>query len=273
MFPEEARALLTRSRELRFAFPSSFGDPGLEGEAPERERVAEAVEVLGGDEADELAANAWRLWMAAPRDVEGGRRFLEGRSGPLALYGAGLLALRAGDPAESRRLNDRALEAADEPEAVALAHLGLSRVELEEGNAGPALEHALKARQAAAAVGGPLEQAPLGMHAQAVRMAGDLDQAAELFEQSLALNRRIGDQGMVEVEFHNLGLVHLRRGDAEAAERYLSGLHEDPLAAAALAYAKGDHHGATAWLDQAEEELTADDRADYEWLRKRLASA
>jgi hypothetical protein len=271
--PEEARALLARSRELRFAFPSSFGNPGLEGDAPERERLAEAAAALGGEEADELAANAWRLWMAAPRDIEGGRRFLEGRSGSLALYGAGLLALRAGDPAESRRLNERALESAHEPEAVALAHLGLSRVELEEGNAGAALTHALKAREAAGPPGESLGQAPLHMHAQAVRLAGAFDQAAELFEQSLALNRRIGDEGMVEVELHNLGLIHLRRGDAEAAERYLSGLQEDPLAAAALAYAKGDHYGATAWLDQAEGELTADDRPDHDWLRERLAGA
>jgi hypothetical protein len=78
---------------------------------------------------------------------------------------------------------------------------------------------------------------------------------------------------MVPVELHNLGLVHVRRGDAEAAERYLSAVADYPLAAAALAYAKGDHHGATAWLDQIDEDLPVDDRADCEWLRERLAKA
>src|SRR5256885_14421533 len=119
MTPEEARALLARSRELRFSFPSSFGNPGLVGEAPERERFAEAARALDVEQAAELAANAWRLWMVAPRDVEGGRRFLDGRTSSLALYGAGLLALRAGDVAASRRLNEEALELADEPEALA----------------------------------------------------------------------------------------------------------------------------------------------------------
>jgi len=255
---------------VKFAFPSSFGDPGLEGEPPDRDRLAAEIRELPPEEADELAARAWRLWMVPPRDVEGGRRFLEGRGGALALYGAGLFALRAGDVAESRRLNERALGEADGDEGLALAHLGLSRVALEEGDAEAALEHALKAYEAAEPLGEPMVQATLHMHAQALRLAGDLDQAVELFEQSLALNRRIGDQGMVEVELHNLGLVHVRRGDFEAAERYLGGLHDDPLAAAALAYARGDKHGATAWLHRLDGDLPGDDRADADWLRSRL---
>jgi tetratricopeptide (TPR) repeat protein len=255
---------------VKFAFPSSFGDPGLEGEPPDREQLAEEIHKLPPDEADELAARAWRLWMVPPRDVQGGRRFLEGRGGSPALYGAGLFALRMGDVAESRRLNERALEEADGDEELALAHLGLSRVALEESDAEATLEHALKAYEAAERLGEPMTQAPLHMNAQAARLAGDLDGAAQLFEQSLAVNRRVGDHGMVEVELHNLGLVHVRRGDFEAAERYLGDLHDDPLAAAALAYARGDKHGASAWLHRLESDLPTDDRADADWLRSRL---
>jgi tetratricopeptide (TPR) repeat protein len=271
MTPEEARAVLERSRELRFAFPSSYGDPGLEGDALDREEVAEAAGVLLGGEADELAANTWRLWMTPPRDVEGGRRLLEGRSGSLALYGAGLLALREGDVAASRRANERALELASGPDETAFAHLGLTRVAVEEGAADEALAHALEARAADASLRQPMGQAFLHMHAQALRLSGDLDRAAQLFEESLEQNRRIGDEGMVGVEEYNLGLLSVRRGDADAAERYLSeAAEDDALAAAALAYVKGDLDGARALLDEVDvRDLPSDDRAELEWLRSR----
>jgi tetratricopeptide (TPR) repeat protein len=269
---EEARRVLALSRGLQWAFPSSFGNPGLDGEAPAREQVVEAAHTLSNEEATELAANAWRLWMVAPRDVDGGRRFLAAvRADSRGLYGAGLLALRGGDVDESRRLNEQALElAGDDPEALALAHLGLSRVALEEGDAGQLLFHALAAREAAEPLRLAMGQALLHMHAQAVRLAGDLDQAAELFEESLALNRRIGDQGMVEVELYNLGLVNVRRGDAAAAERYLSGAADDPLAGAALAYVKGDLEAAKTLLARVGGDLPSDDRAELEWLRSRF---
>jgi predicted negative regulator of RcsB-dependent stress response len=268
---EEALKLLERSRTLRFTNPSSFGDPRLEGESPSREELMEAVQALEDDEADELAANAWRLWMTEPRDIAGGRRFLEGRTGSLALYGAGLLALRVGDAAESRRLNEDALERADDAESTALAHLGLSRVAAEQGEAEKALHHALAAREAAAALGEAIGPTPLHIHAQALRMQGDLDGAAELFEQSLAFNARIGDEGMVAVERYNLGFVNLRRGDTDAAVQYLSGEQDDPLAAAALAVARGDKDSARTQLDQVhDDELPHEDRAEAEWLRAQL---
>lgn len=272
MTPDEARRVLAFSRELQWAFPSSFGNPGLAGEAPDREQLGDAARMLTDEQATELAANSWRLWMIDPRDVEGGRRFLAAaRAGSRGLYGAGLLALRGGDVDESRRLNEQALEAAgDDPEALALAHLGLSRVALENGDAGQALAHALAAREAATPLRPAMGQAPLHMHAQAVRLAGDLDQAAGLFEESLALNRRIGDQGMVEVELYNLGLVNVRRGDAAAAERFLSGVGDDPLAGAALAYVKGDREAAKALLAQVDGDLPSDDRAEREWLQSRV---
>jgi lactoylglutathione lyase len=271
MTPEEARVVLRRSRELRFLSPSSFGGPLLQGEAPSREDVAAAVALLTPEEADELAANAWRLWMTPPADVDGGRRFVEGRTSPLALYGAGLFAHRAGDIDESQRLNEAALDLADAPEATALAHLGLSRVAAERGDADEALRHALEAREAAAPLGESIGPAPLHVHATALWLRGDFDQAAELFEQSLAFNSRIGDHGMVKVEQYNLGFVNLRRGDTSAAILYLSEVADNALAAAALAVAKGDRESARELLDQvAADDLPHEDRAEAEWLRSQL---
>ena len=169
-----------------------------------------------------------------------GRRqaLVEGRTGSLALYGAGLFAHRAGDIDESHRLNEEALDLADTPGTTTLAHLGLSRVAAERGDAEEALRHALEAREAAAALGESMGPALLHVHATALRLRGDLDQAAELFEQSLAFNSRIGDVWMVDVERYNLGFVNLRRGDTSAAVQYLSDVDDDPLAAAAVAFVK-----------------------------------
>ncbi len=247
MTPEEAKRLLERSREQSWAFPSSFGDPGPpEAGMPGREEAVEATRVLleaGEDQAaTALAAVAWRLWMVHPRDVSGGRAFVSGvleaadgepaRERALALYGAGLLALRAGDREESRRWHEEALEAArasGDAEALTLAHLGASREALEDGDAEEARSHAVQAREHAEGLGPAFGQALLHMHAQALRLGGDLAGAAELFEESLALNRRIGDRGMVVVELHNLGHVEIRGGGAEAAERYFEELARTPV--------------------------------------------
>jgi tetratricopeptide (TPR) repeat protein len=268
---QDALALLERSRALRYRFPASFGDPGLEGEPLDRAQLVEAARMLDRNEAEELAANTWRLWMLPPRDPEGGLRFLAGRTGTQALYGAGLLALRTGDVGGSRILNEQALECAEDDESRTHAHIGLSRVAHEEGNAQEALDHAQKAHAAGASLPEAVRQPTLHLQAQALRMSGDLDAAAPLFEESLALNGRIGDEGMVGVEHYNLGLVHLRRGDTEAAVRYLSEVSDDPLAAAGLAYAKGDAHGATAWLEQVGSDLPVEDAAERDWLREQLA--
>ncbi len=75
---------------------------------------------------------------------------------------------------------------------------------------------------------------------------------------------------MVEVELYNLGLVNVRRGDPEAAERYLSQFGDDPLAAAALAFAKGDSDRARALIEEVGGDLPSDDRAELEWLRSRV---
>jgi hypothetical protein len=65
-------------------------------------------------------------------------------------------------------------------------------------------------------------QGAIHMHAQLVRLSGDYDEAVRLFEQSLALNKRLDAQGMVDVEHHNLGHVEIHRGNLESAARHFA---------------------------------------------------
>ncbi len=200
-----------------------------------------------GDEegAVELASNAWRLWLVA-RDVDGGRAFLasvldKGKGKPsrarsLALYGDSLLAHLQGRVEESRQRSQAALDTAlvvNDPETLTLAYLGLTRAAVENRNCAEALTLAKKAREYARGLDPALGQAPLFLHAQSTRLAGDYDKAAELFEQSLALNRKINDQGMMAAELQNLGFVELHRGNLEHAKRCFTeyeklGFSDDP---------------------------------------------
>jgi tetratricopeptide (TPR) repeat protein len=313
----EAERLLALSREARWTFPSSAGNPVLVDEGagawvervvPEQESFVEAARFLieNGDKeaATELAANVWRLWMMS-RDIAGGRAFLaavldggEGqpsRARALALYGDGLLAFWQGADDESRGRNKAALDAAravDDPEALALAHLGLSRVAILDGEYDRARSLAAQAREFARSLDPSMGQAPLHMHAQATRLAGDYDQAAALFAESLDLNRRLGDQGMVGVEQHNLGHVEIHRGNIDVAERYFAecaelGSADDPYSAAmthlnqaVVAFGRGDHDRAGALLastqsilDETGTDPSSDDQFEIDWLRGQLAEA
>ncbi len=314
MTDEKARHLLSLSRELRWAFPTSQGTPIIRGDATsqrveqavrERESYANAARVLleKGDEegAIEIASNAWRLWVVA-RDLGGGRAFLaaildKGEKKPslarsLALYGDALLAFRQGKIEESRQRSQAALDAAlvvNDPEALTLAYLALSRVKFEDGDYTQSLDLAVKARESARNLDVAMGQAPLFLHAQATRMTGDYDQAAALFEQSLDLNRKIGDPGMVRAELQNLGLVEAHRGNIDAAERYL---HEseslesadDPyslamgnLYRAFIAFARGNKDESSTLLQRAQSILkeakidaAPDDQFEINWLQEHL---
>jgi ATP/maltotriose-dependent transcriptional regulator MalT len=288
---------LELAREIRPDFPSSAGRPFRHPDEDLlacRDELASAARDLGVADATELAARTWRVWMAA-RDIPGGRTFLAGvldeRHPPdasrwrvLALYGDGLFAFWAGDAEGARSRNEEALALAqqlDDPEALLFAHLGVSRVVFEDGDHARAREHAVAARKLAAQFGEAVGQAPLHMEAQALRQAGDYDGAATLFEESLALNRRIDDPSMVPVELHNLGLVEIHRGDADAAERYFEQLPpaEDPYVEALMrvnragvAFRRGDLDTARELLDGLDgEEFASDDRAELDWLRDQLA--
>jgi tetratricopeptide (TPR) repeat protein len=313
--PADLERLLERAREVRWNYPSSAGNPGLVSgiDAAEewdasRDSFHEAARFLIENAADEaaveLAANVWRLWMQA-RDIAGGRAFLalvlDGgsrtptRARALALYGDGLFAFWQGAREESRERNEEALEVArtvGDAEALALAHLGLSRVLLDDGEIERARSHAIQAREFARELEPSLGQAPLHLEAQAKRLAGSYDRAAALFEESLALNRRLGDEGMVAVELHNLGHVEIHRGNIDAAESYFAecarlGSDDDPygqamtsLNQAAIAFGRQDHDRARELLASAEPllrdsgtEPAADDRFEIDWLRARLAEA
>jgi len=247
MSEEKARHMLELSRTLRWEFPTSQGTPIIRGQAAsqdveqatkERESYANAARVLlenGNEEgAIEIAANAWRLWIMA-RDLDGGRAFLASvlekgekkpsRARSLALYGDALLAFRQGRIEESRQRSQAALDAAlavDDREALTLAYLAVSRIAFEDGEYAKSASLAVKAREFARDLGLAMGQAPLFLHASATRLIGDYDQAAALFEQSLELNRKIRDQGMVAAELQNLGFVEIHRGNVDAAERYFT---------------------------------------------------
>lgn len=312
---DEAVRLLALAREAEWAFPSSSGRPvpAEPGERvtrleAEREAFVEAAACLdqegNHDAAVELAADIWRLWVLAGDD-EGGRAFLaalldDGAVTPslgraLALYGDGLLAFRQGAIEESRQRNEAALETAlavGSPEAEALALLGLSRVAISEGGSEQARALAARSRALLDGLDPALGQAPLHMLAQATRSIGDHDEAAALFTESLALNRRLGDRGMIVVELHNLGHVEMHRGNVDAAERYFEECAElggagDPydqamvlLNRAVVAFARGNTTGAAGLLRRAESMLSeageapaADDVAEMDRLRRQLDDA
>jgi len=316
MSDEKARRLLALSSELHWDFPSSQGTPIIKGHAssqrveqavPERESYANAARALleRGDKegAVEIAANAWRLWIVA-RDVDGGRAFLAAvldkgekkpsRARSLALYGDSLLSFRQGKIEESRQRSQAALDAAlavNDPEALTLAYLALSRVAFQDGDYPKSLSYAVKAREFARNQDPALRQAPLFLHASATRMTGDYDQAAALFEQSLELNRKINDQGMVRAELQNRGLVEIHRGNTDAAERYFAeseilGSTDDPyntamasLYRAFIAFGRGNKNesrtllqSAQAILKQAKMDAGPDDQFEINWLSAHLES-
>lgn len=314
MTDEKARRMLELSRLLHWDFPSSQGTPIIKGQAKsqrveqaarEREAYANAARVLleNGDEegAIEIASNAWRLWIVA-RDLDGGRAFLSAvldrdekkpsRARSLALYGDAILAFKQGKIGESRQRSQAALDAAlavNDREALTLAHLAMSRVAFEDGDYAKSLTLALKSREFARNLDPAMGQAPLFLHAQATRMTGDYDQAAALFEQSLDLNRKINDQGMVRAELQNLGLVEIHRGNVDATERYFAeserlGQANDPYSIAmthlyrsAIEFVRGNRDESSIQLQRAQSTLKEagmdagrDDQFEIDWLQTQL---
>jgi tetratricopeptide (TPR) repeat protein len=317
MTEEKASHLLAVSRDLHWMFPSSQGTPIIKGHSKsqraeeavrERESYAHAARVLleSGDEAGavEIAANAWRLWVVA-RDVTGGRAFLasvleKGKKKPsrarsLALYGDALLAFRQRKVEESRQRSQAALDAAlpvNDPEALTLAYLAQSRVAFEDGEYTRALNLAVKARESARNLDPAVGQAPLFLHAQATRLSGDYERAAALFTQSLELNRKINDQGMVMAELQNLGFVEIHRGNIDVAERHFTeseklGSASDPygsamivLSKAAIAFFRGNREESRTLMQRAQSMFREakmdpgpDDQFEIDWLRGKLGKS
>ena len=312
----EAKRLVDLSRRANWAYPTSFGRPvrwdrteeWVESLGKERDSFVKAVRYLmqNGQEdlALEIAANVWRLWILA-RDGEGGRRFLaevldNGSGKPsrwraLALYGDSLLVMRQGRLEDSRKRSEEALKIAEstkDPEALVLGHLAMSRVAMEDGDYEEARDRSSEARRYAHDLGPGFWQAPLFMQAQSYRMLGDYEKAASLFSESLDLNRRVEDKGMVIAELTNLGLVEIHRNNVDRAEQLLDEAEElsgpapdDPygkamtsLNKAMLAYRKNDIvqarsllSGAKSTFAEAKIEPATDDRSEINWLEQELA--
>jgi hypothetical protein len=211
---EEAERLLELARAARWTFPSSFGRPAAAGEtvdrlAAERDRLVEAAGVLDEEAGVELAAHAWRVWVYAG-DVAGGRGFLAtvlhravrpSCALALALYGDGLLRAAGG-----RRDRVARAEPGGAGRGAGGWRPGGARARAPRAEPGRLRGRRLRARALAQAQAArehsrdlqpALGQGPLHTEAQSTRMLGDLDRAAELLAQSLALNRRIGDTGTI----------------------------------------------------------------------------
>lgn len=202
------------------------------------------------------------------------------------------MAFLQGKIEESRERSHAALDAAlavNDPEALTLAYLAWSRLAFDDGDYPESLGLAVKARESARSQDPALGQAPLFLHASATQMTDDYDQAAALFEQSLALNRKINDQGMVRAELQNLGLVEFHRGNFDTAEHYFAeserlGPEDDSysmamasLYAAFIAFGRGNKNESRTLLERAQSILKeakmnagSDDQFEINWLSGQL---
>lgn len=94
----------------------------------------------------------------------------------------------------------------------------LARVAVREGELERVRQLADQAPTRARAAGDQcLERMPLHLQAVAARMAGILAEARERYEESIELNRSLGEERMVAAEHHNLGYVELHDGRPDRA--------------------------------------------------------
>lgn len=138
------------------------------------------------------------------------------------LYEQGLEAFRRGDNERSRELNEQSLEVArreGDASATVDALIGLARAALRDGDIGRVHALAAEAREVA-----PDERTlalPLHLDAEATRMSGDLAAARKLYDESIELNRRLGDERMLAIEYANLSWVEINEGRLDEAEALL----------------------------------------------------
>jgi ATP/maltotriose-dependent transcriptional regulator MalT len=198
------------------------------------------------------------------------------------LYREGVEAFRRGDDQRSRELSEQSLALAGEDVAATVnALMGLARVALRTGD----LErvHALAAEARTLAPDEASLVLPLHLDAEATRMGGDLAAARTLYEESISLNRRLGDTKMVEFEQANLAWVEINEGNLHRAAELIRGslagaLGESAygrafgaIALARCAAERGDRAQARELLGEADRELEAEglvldpaDRLEYE---------
>jgi tetratricopeptide (TPR) repeat protein len=208
-----------------------------------------------------------------------------------ALYEEGVDAFRAGDEKASKEKNEAALglaRASGDREAESLALVGLSRVALREGDYAGVCALAREARECVRGLSPAADARPLHLLAAGTRLAGDYDQARELYTESLELSRRLDDKRGVWIELHNLGFVELHRANPSEAERLFAEARklcgDEPydvamidLESAALAAVRGDFERVSALLGRAAETLRRagivldpDDASEVGWLKSQI---
>jgi hypothetical protein len=169
----------------------------------------------------------------------------------------------------------------------------ISRVALRRGDLAHAAELAGTARGLARRAGERrLERMPIHIEAAATRLRGAYAEARVIYQESIELNARLGEQRMVAVEHRNLAYVELHDGHSELARelfaraageaRALGYVALEPfllLDAAVIAYEDGDReraaHLANAMrvaLGEAGVIPDPDDAAEAEQLEARLFS-
>jgi tetratricopeptide (TPR) repeat protein len=179
------------------------------------------------------------------------------------------LAFEKGEEERGRALCEESLataqQAGDEI-AVARAHGTLSRCSLMTGDLDSARRHARAAEQIHRARDDERAlDSPLHVLAYADYIAGDDEHARTGFEETLALNRRVGNRFAVARELTNLGSVETRAGNLERAHelchealRIAVDLDNSTLATycvvnlAGVASANGDHERAARLLGAGE---------------------
>ena len=154
---------------------------------------------------------------------------VEHRARARAGYEAGLLAFRQRDQEASRYANQQSLLIATQiadTAAMARALVGLSRVELRARAYDSVRAHAAEAAALLTQAGDARGAiAPSHMIAAVNRMTGRDDDAASLYERTLALYRSQSNEGGVAGELMNLGYVRLHQGRrGEALSLFRDGL-------------------------------------------------
>ena len=253
----------------------------------------------------ESFARNWRQWLASGALAEGMRAaaaVLDGPGAPTtepwrarALYGAGLLAFRAGDMARSLARNEELLTqagASGDVRGQCDALTGLARIALREGRYADVVSYARRGRELARDIGDrDAEDGPRHLEAVGERMRGDHQRAKALYLEGIAVAEEQGNVERVATEDHNLGWVELHLGDLEAAEmrfrrRDESGVADAYLDAwrdlswAAVACLRGDRREANSRFEAGAKaiaglgmELDPDDAMELEWLKSILAES
>jgi tetratricopeptide (TPR) repeat protein len=138
------------------------------------------------------------------------------------LKGLGTIAFRQGDLETAEEAFRERLELAErsgEQRALADALTDMARTSLRSGDFARVRSFAERGYEGAKDLGPDAVRGPLHMRAVAARMEGRLGEARALYLESRAINERLGNEGNVVGEDHNLMYVALHSGDRDEAER------------------------------------------------------